>query len=370
MESVPGFNEAASSELYSELRVPSPWPVLHGGQPAPSKGSIYLSIEKLFARIFSKLSIWSGFDPMILWALEVWRWIRTKTDVDLVLISGGPFSSFFPGYYLSRRLGCPLVLDYRDVWNNSPHTKFRISTRTVERRLLRHSKLVTAVSPSCLTSILGCEGRPSAVVTNGVSEQVYQYRCHHLQPSESLVVYAGALYPPKRSIEPFFDALVKFLEKRGGRNNIGFLYLGPSVDYVQEAARFYGLAEIVECKGIVSHEEALRTQAKALVTLVITTIEDEANEADRGILTGKLFEAIELARNVLVISPANSDARTLTAGMKHVRHFTGTQHAGMAQWLEELFNTPFVLEPPRPRYFAWEELGARFAKHLNGIGNT
>jgi len=358
-----GWAEFKDSSAYSEIRVPSPWPSLNGIPPRLDCGKVRYWVTKWLTRLASRLLIWSGFDPMLPWAFSAWRSIREETDVDLVLVSGGPFSSFLPGYLLSRSLKCPLVLDYRDVWNNAPHIKYRFSTRLLERIFLRQARFVTSVSPSCLSAILGSEQRPSAVITNGVSDNVYAYRNHHHREPEPVIVYAGAFYPPKRSIEPFFAAYSNFCKRYG--YGVRFIYLGPSAAYVEGVAHTYGLSDAVDCRGVVSHEEALQLQAQSLCTLVVTTVDELAEGADRGVLTGKLFEAIELARNVMVISPANSDVRALTAHIPHVGNFTGAQVDLMADWLKALVDSPVGVSKC-PSHFSWQKLSAKYAELMCG----
>ncbi len=364
LEEPPDMGEVGTTESFSKIKVSSVWPELYSGCSATDHRGVSRWLMKLLVRIAFKLTVWSGFDPMLLWSISVWLQIRAKTDVDLVLVSGGPFSSFLPATFLAKKLKCPLVLDYRDVWNNAPHTKFRLSWRRLERWWLRQATLVTSVSPSCLASILDVSQRPGAVITNGVSEYVYQYRKHHLLPPEPIIVYAGAFYPPRRSVEPFFAALAMAREHHEELQGIRFVYLGPSAEYVRQVAQAHDVESLLDCRGIVSHDEALQLQAQSLCTLVVTTVNEIADGADRGVVTGKLFEAIELARKVLVISPTNSDARELTADIPHVQNFTGRQIEEMAKWLEEVLTSQLTVVAKRPEYFSWSILGKKFAHHV------
>lgn len=365
LEAVSDMNEVTAYQAFSKIRISSIWPALYGGRSAIAHGRIRQWLMWQLTRIAFKFTVWSGFDPVIFWAFTAWWRLRVITDIDLVLVSGGPFSTFLPATFLARRLKCPLVLDYRDVWNNAPHVNFRLSWMRLERWWLRQANLVTSVSPSCLASILDVSQRPGVVITNGVSEYVYQYRKYHLQPPTSIIVYAGAFYPPTRSVDPFFAALAMAREHHVELQGIRFVYIGPSTDYVKQAAQAHGVDSLLDCRGVVSHDEALKLQAQSLCTLVVTTVKDLADGADRGILTGKLFEAIELARNVLVISPTNSDARELTANIPHVQHFTGTQLKAMADWLEVLHYSPQGDSLSQSQYFSWTKLSAKYAQQVD-----
>lgn len=64
--------------------------------------------------------------------------------VDVVIASGPPFSYFMAGYFISKRLGRPLVLDYRDEWSENPFSFVEKTTlgRKWEKRILAHAKKV------------------------------------------------------------------------------------------------------------------------------------------------------------------------------------------------------------------------------------
>ncbi len=50
--------------------------------------------------------------------------IREKEIPDVILATGGPWTSFLVGCTLAKSLNRPLVLDYRDPWNGNPYYSF------------------------------------------------------------------------------------------------------------------------------------------------------------------------------------------------------------------------------------------------------
>lgn len=364
-EIVPGMETVENLPGFSRLSIRVPWPDLFGGEAAAGRW------RKLVTRLVAKLLIWGGFDPSLPWSLAAWRQLRRQKGYDLVLVSGGPFSTFIPAVLLARKNGCRLALDYRDVWNGSPHLRTRIPWTFLERRWLRRADLVTSVSPSCLESILAGVQRPAAIITNGVGDDVYDYRRLHLQAADPLIVYAGAFFPPRRSVEPFFAGWRQGLVRFPHLKDLRFVYLGPSVAHVQAVATRYGLSDKVECRGTVSHQESLSMQAKAMATLVVTTVEACVDGPDRGILTGKLFEAIELARHVLVICPDNSDARALTKDISHVCHLNGTQIEAIGEWLGEMMIGATPLRESQEPHFSWGRLADHYVRCLaSAVGDS
>lgn len=341
-------------------RIRSWWHGLHDGPGFRNAKGTLGKILALWTRSVARVLEFAGFDAMVPWALAAWAAVERNAQYDCVLVSAGPFSTLFAGFAAARGMGKPLILDYRDVWNDTPHTSLRCSTRWLERVFLRRAALVVSISPSCLESIVAKAGVPKTVITNGISEDVIQLAGTTPPLNGHNLVYAGAFYPPKRSFEPIAAALA-MLQQNGVSHRLTFTYLGPSATYVQEVTERYGVGDTVEMTGGVSRQESLLAQAGSLCTVVVTSIEKTCCLADRGIVTGKLFEAIALAPWVLVISPIDSDVRTLTAHMPHVRHFHGEEVEAIASWLSEIAALP----PRRPcadcwEAFSWPLLGQRF----------
>ena len=68
----------------------------------------------------------------------------------LLVFTGGPFFSFTLAPGLGKRFGVPYWLDFRDAWGLGSHTPLRLSAplvRFLERRAVRHSRVVTDVTP-------------------------------------------------------------------------------------------------------------------------------------------------------------------------------------------------------------------------------
>lgn len=347
-------------------RVRSWWHDLHDGPGVRRAKGLLDKVWAVFARVVGISLSLIGFDEAVPWALAAWAAVDPDVPYDCVLVSAGPFSTLFTGYALARSNGLPLILDYRDVWNDSPHTAVRCSTRWLERILLARSALVVSVSPSCLKSIVGDSKVPGIVITNGISEDVSRVSrvMHPSQPTS--LVYAGAFYPPKRSFKPIAAALQLLRSRHPASPPIAFSYFGPSSTYVEEVAQQHGVENLVHAFGPVSRHEAMVAQADSLCTVVVTSTERTCSLADRGIVTGKLFEAIALAPWVLVISPLDSDVRSLTASLPHVKHFHGEQTQAIANWLDEIASA--AIEPRSADYWknlAWPHLADHFSEQID-----
>jgi hypothetical protein len=76
----------------------------------------------------------------------------TRSDADVILATGPPFSAFVLAKRLSQRLKLPYVLDYRDPWVAHPDARRSavLAKREREQQLIGGASAVTVVSKSLL----------------------------------------------------------------------------------------------------------------------------------------------------------------------------------------------------------------------------
>jgi glycosyltransferase involved in cell wall biosynthesis len=264
----------------------------------------------------------------------------TGDDVDLIFSTGSPFAAFSLAKRLSDRLGRPYVLDYRDPWTGNPHAE-SLQPRSAIRReasLLEGCAAVTIVSPSwglALDQSFGV-GSKLHVVTNGYdSDEMAAVKPHEF--GHCAFVYTGIFYQPKRTILPFLAALKHLKESaRGSAKKWFFHYYGVDEKHVREQAERFALTDRIVLHGRVRRQEALSAVKGASLAIVITSVGEEATLEDKGIVTGKIFEAVGLATPVLLIAPEGSDAGAITASTGLVKSFRGSEVQGMATFLEDV----------------------------------
>jgi glycosyltransferase involved in cell wall biosynthesis len=264
----------------------------------------------------------------------------TGDDVDLIFSTASPFAAFSLAKRLSDRLGKPYILDYRDPWTGNPHAESLQpqSAITREASLLESAAAVTIVSPSwglALDQSFGV-GSKLHVVTNGYdSDEMAAVKPHEF--GHCAFVYTGIFYPPKRSISPFLASLKILRESaRGNAKDWYFHYYGVDEKHVLEQAERFGLTDRIVLHGRVPRQEALSAVKGANLAIVITSVAEEETLEDKGIVTGKIFEAVGLATPVLLIAPEGSDAGAITASTGLVKGFRGSEVQGMASFLEDV----------------------------------
>lgn len=302
-----------------------------------------------------------GLDKSIGWIKAAKRACSNLSpkDVDVIFASGSPFVAFRLARSLSKRLGRPYVLDYRDPWTGSPHASHRPRPATIreEASLLQGCAAVTIVSPSWgadLDHRYGV-GAKLHVVTNGYDSgemaAVKPYDFGHCA-----FVYAGIFYPPKRVITPFLAALKLLKESVNESNNKWYFhYYGVDESHVRGQADRFGVSDRVVFHGRVPRREVLSAVKGSRLSVVITSVAEQETLEDKGIVTGKIFEAIGLETPVLLIAPIGSDARAIIEPTGLVRSFAGTEIQGMVSFLKDVVNGQ-VPEPKNIEICSWQAI--------------
>jgi glycosyltransferase involved in cell wall biosynthesis len=294
----------------------------------------------------------------------------TEHDVDVVLATGPPFGSFELARRIARRIGRPYVLDFRDLWVANPHlprsTADRLQRR--EEAVLEGCAAAIAVSPS-LAESLGKRHRLDGkihILTNGFDPEVL----NGVRPTDFghfAIVYAGTFYPPKRVLTPITAALQE-LKSRATSKPWAFHYYGASDADVRREAASRGIEDRVVVHGKVSRDEALSAVRGAGVAAVITSVFPQGTLEDRGILTGKLFEAIGLNTPVLAIAPDGSDIESILKQTGLGRRFVGTAVSEIAEFLSTAMERPMTCGTLD--YYGWPSIGGRLDQILRKIASA
>lgn len=321
-------------------------------------GTVYRAVAKV-GRIAASLVHVMPESGWIRPCLEADRAVPAGS-YDLVLGTGNPFDAFALARLLARRHGCPYVLDYRDLWTGCPIWRTPTWQTRLERALLRGASAVVSVSSpqaSALSTAFHC-ACPVHVIRNGYdAEELSTVQPHRF--GAPAVVYTGTMRPPIIVPDPLMAALA-VLDRSGAPRTCDwkFHYYGHHSAHVLEAARRTGVAHRVAVHGLVSREEALSAVRGATVAVVITHVGETVSDADLGIVTGKIFEAIGLGTPVLLITPPGSDAEAVLRESGAGRAFKGSDTAGMAEFLAEILRTGRQEYEP-PHSLSWDVLGDR-----------
>ena len=278
-------------------------------------------------------------------------------DFDLVLASGPPHESFVHASEVARRVGAKCILDYRDLWMDSPHGSRRRERARLanERTALANADGVIAASPSMLnflTPWMRPEG-VSFVLLNGYEPMDFE-SVPAAQLPEGAVVYAGMLYPPKNVIDPVLDAILAANRlATSERKWLTLHYYGPNARDVRAAAAARGAEKQVEIHGVVPRREVIGALKGCMCSAVITTIGLRSTSAERTIVTSKIFEAMGAGARILLITPTDSDARSVLDDSGAGKAFSSLEVEAAGRWLREMLEDRREAPPRDTSKYAW-----------------
>lgn len=252
--------------------------------------------------------------------------LHTERPVDAVLSSAPPYTAHLVGRSVSRHLGVPLVVDFRDDWVGNPRHEY---PTPVHRGL--HLRLESAVLRSASAAITINEliadslrrrcpvgaGTPSIhVIPQGYDPADFEgpQQYDHPLRRRMTLLYSGIFYDAQTP-GPFLSGLrraIQILPEM--RDSVAADFVGLVPADFHERVQAVQLEDVVRYHGYESHERVVGRLAIADV-LWFTIGRRPGAEA---ISTGKLYEYFGSRRPVLGLVPdgvARNDLERYAAGL-------------------------------------------------------
>ena len=254
----------------------------------------------------------SGWYPEVEKAAEKFK----PGSFDIVMASGNPYRAFGCAAKIAKKIQCSSVFDYRDLWSGNPHMrakkKFRDYNR--EKALLERCDAVTVVSPSMKKSMheMFGIGHKIHVIQNGYDRDEYT-SIEATEFDHIAIVYAGQFIAPNSTPEPIMKALQRLVTDEH-LPKWKFHYMGPNTELVGHYVRQYELENYYVCHGNLPRETCLANIKGASLAIVIASVKNEASLAEKGIITGKVFEPLAMRVPVLAIAPEGADITQVVEG--------------------------------------------------------
>ncbi|MCL2064624.1 MAG: glycosyltransferase [Candidatus Cloacimonetes bacterium] len=146
-----------------------------------------------------------------------------KEKIDLVMVTGGPFSSFITGFFLKKFCSTKLIIDFRDPWKHNPITLKQSFVRKSivafwEKKCVNSADLIIAVH-DCIINQIKLDYNPKAKsikIPNGFDIDDFNY--HHVnynKMNKFVFLYTGTyllndnVYDPRNLV----NAYIKFITK-------------------------------------------------------------------------------------------------------------------------------------------------------------
>lgn len=270
------------------------------------------------------------------WAWDVIKYIEANMDIrrySVIYTTSGPASAHLIGYYMKKKYGIPWIADYRDAWTNNPYSNFDINIPInrllyyLEKKLLHAADCNITIEQSMVQDYVdkfGISKEKIVCITNGYDEEDFTTLNYNMEKTKKFTInYSGLLYLQQQSIMPVLNAINQ-LNKEGkiDLEKIKLRIVGQGhEDENKSLAEKFGLLDIVEQTGYVSHREALQANLDSDILLLL--IGDA--EKCKPVYAGKVFEYLRSGKPILALAPHDGAVDKLLSSTGHGQTFLSTQ---------------------------------------------
>jgi hypothetical protein len=240
-------------------------------------------------------------DPHVTWidpaVTEGVRLVRNRCP-DVIFSSGPPHSSHIVASRLARHLRVPFVAELRDLWADNIYgnaaTPANVVDRWLEWRALRRAAALVAVTEGSASILAGRYGKRVVCAANGFDPADFDGLAAPapLDPERLTIVHAGSTYKGARSPAPLFAALARL---RPDPARLAVHFWGEDSAIPMTMAGETGVAHLVHAHPPIDRKAVLRAERAADILLLLRF----ANEGERHVVAGKLYEYVGARRPIL-----------------------------------------------------------------------
>jgi glycosyltransferase involved in cell wall biosynthesis len=251
-------------------------------------------------------------DPQIGWYPGAVRaGIRTLHEQRFAAIysSAEPVTAHLVARTLSRRSGLPWVAESRDPLTGRltpDHPHFRRAER-LEAAIAREATTMVMPTPTWASHYGARWGTRVAVLPNGHDGRLPERR----PPAHPTLAHIGTYHAGRDDLTALWEAVAQMRRRQSALVPRLRLVGHPSPELKQEIAR-YGLEELVDNVGFVSHEQA-KVEMMSASVLVASGIKG-GDPVARGWVPAKLFAYLASGVPMLYFSESDTDAAALMRG--------------------------------------------------------
>jgi glycosyltransferase involved in cell wall biosynthesis len=272
-------------------------------------------LRKVRRRVFLR-------DPQESWTRKAAReaeGIVAREGIGLVLVSVPPHSLLALASRLQRRLGIPVVTDFRDNWTTNDEAVFPtplhrwVACRT-ERTAISRSSLVITVQKDLLETWKVPVGLH---VPNGYDEKLFPSPENVTRPRKYTISYLGSLYGG-RNPEALFHAigaLAKEIPRLADSLSVEFWGWNWNTDLAKLTST-HETGDIIRAMGVLKYRDSLMKLCQSDMLLLV--IPKKKGGGGETVFTGKLFEYMYSGNPILALAPTRGAAadviRTHDAG--------------------------------------------------------
>ena len=328
--------------------------------------------------------------------------IIEEEGIEAIISSSWPITCHTIAKDLKDKYGVPWVADLRDLWNLNPYVSHTFIRNYFEKKFelktfenvdvlttttdLASETLATLHPNSKIVTILSGYDEDDLKFLNSVFHEkkddgekdsvLHEKKDDSdanvddsLKKDKLKFIYAGSLYGGKRNPTVLFKAIRQLEdENKLDSSKLSLAFYGDTTN-LEEIASKYGLSNILEIGGKISHEDVLKKQLDSDVLLLISW----NDEKEKMFIPGKIYEYFALGKPVLSIGYKEGSLKDLIDQTKvgyHVSDLRSTKEILLELYDEFLekgfveFNSDINIDD-----YSMENMAKKFADLLNEINN-
>lgn len=296
-------------------------------------------------------------------------------DLKVIVSTSPPHSTQLIGLKLKVKTGLPWIADLRDPWtdiffyNDFYHLPYaKRLDKKYEREVLEKADQIVVTSQATkdlyLTKSTNLKAEKIHVIPNGYDELDFEKTLSYSK-KEFLITYSGTI-ADQYQIDELIIAISR-LRKKHTAIPIKFRFVGKVSDGIREKLAQYGLDDICEFVGYVSHSESIEYLLKTTILLIVIP-KIKNNE---GIVPGKIFEYLASRKPVICIGPENCNVSEYIAECEAGKTFD-YQNVSVGTYLEELLlqwknNPDLNLKTESFKKYSRKELTQQFSEIIKSL---
>ncbi len=232
-------------------------------------------------------------------------------QIETIITTGPPHSLHLIGLQLKEKLDVKWLADFRDPWTTIGYHKALKLTESskeihidLELKVLNTADEIIVTSNHTKNEFQTKTKQPISVITNG-----YDSHSVKVEGKDELFTlsHIGSLLSD-RNPEILWETLSELISENEAFSKVFQLNLiGVVSDDVIESINAYGLKNHLNVVGYVSHDEAIKSQMKSQLLLLI----EIDSEDTKAIIPGKVFEYLISETPILAIGPKDSDIQQI-----------------------------------------------------------
>lgn len=245
----------------------------------------------------------------------------SNNPIDILITTGPPHSLHLIGMQLKKQLAITWIADFRDPWTTIHYHKSLRLTKTsakkhkaLEAAVLNTADTIVVTSPTTKREFTAITNRPVEVITNGFDSNG---KIEVSLDKNFTISHIGSLLS-KRNPEVLWKILNEILtEIPSFKGDLQLQFAGAVSEDVKKSLINYGLLEVSNFLGYISHSEALKLQLRSQILLLVEIDSPETT----AIIPGKIFEYLAAKRPIIALGPKGSDIQEIIDETKAGRFF-------------------------------------------------